>query len=236
MKKHILIMTSIIVVISAGLVAFFLNIKYTPLEASYEARPIDILLTRLLIVAAPIFTLCMVTMIYSCVVFRRRRGDDEDGPAWRGHAPTEIVWTLIPLAIVLIFGVYGTIVLRDITRAPFGGKELEIKVTASQWNWRFEYPEYNVTSAELRLPIDRPVLFHLNATDVIHSFWVPEFRVKQDAVPGMETFLRITPSRMGDYKAYCNQLCGLAHTYMIAPVKVVDTPAFEQWVKEQRSK
>ncbi len=234
MKKHFLILSTIIVVISSGLVLLLLNVNYTPVKASEEAYLIDNLLTRLLIVAIPIFTLCMVAIIYSCIVFRRKRGDDEDGPPWRGHAPTEIVWTLIPLSIVLFFAIYGSAVLGDIMRTSPGGKELEVKVITSQWNWRFEYPEYNVTSSELRLPVNRPVMLHLYATDVIHAFWVPEFRVKQDAVPGLETMLRITPTRLGEYTAYCNQLCGMAHAYMTTAVKVVETSAFDQWVMEQR--
>ena len=238
MRKHILIMTSFVVVISAGLVAVLLNVGFTPVEASAESHQIDRLLLRLLVVAAVIFTLCLVAIIYSCVVFRRRRDegdeDGEDGPTWQSHAPTEIIWTLVPLVIVIIFAVYGAVVLKDITQAPPGDKELEVNVTAFQWAWSFEYPQYNITSSEIRLPVNRPVLFHLQSRDVIHAIWVPEFRVKQDAVPGMMMMLRVTPDRVGDYKMYCNQLCGLGHSYMTAPVKVVEPAAFDQWVKEQR--
>lgn len=234
MKKHFVILAAIIVVISSGLVFSLLNVNYTPLKASQEAYIIDNLLNRLLVVAIPIFVLCMVTIIYSCIVFRRKHGDVEDGPPWHGHTPTEIVWTIIPLSIVMVFAVYGAIVLGDITEAPPREKELEVKVISFQWSWRFEYPEYGIASSQLMLPANRPVILRLHSTDVIHAFWVPEFRVKQDAVPGTETLLRITPTRLGDYSNYCAELCGLGHAYMVANVKVVETSAFDRWVMEQR--
>lgn len=232
MRKHILILTAIVVVISAALVAFFLKVNLYPVKAASEAYIVDNLFTQLLVVASVIFALCLVTIVYSCIVFRRRRGDTEDGPSWHEHGPIETMWTIIPLAIVMVFAVIGAMVLRDITQPPATAKELEVKVVGAQWAWRFEYPEYGVSSSELRLPVDRPVLFRLHATDVIHSLWVPEFRLKEDAVPGIEVLLRITPDRVGDYKVLCAELCGLAHSYMIAPARVVEPASFDQWVRE----
>jgi cytochrome c oxidase subunit 2 len=107
-------------------------------------------------------------------------------------------------------------------------------VVAAQWSWQFEYPEYGVSASELHLPVNRPVLLKLNAVDVIHSFWVPEFRVKQDAVPGMETVLRLTPSREGSYTLLCAELCGLLHAYMTAPVSVEGEQDFLSWVQKQK--
>ena len=112
---------------------------------------------------------------------------------------------------------------------------MEVKVIGSQWSWRFEYPQYGITSAELRVPVDKQVLLKLTSTDVIHSFWVPEFRVKQDAVPGdnMIKDLRITPTLIGDYKVRCAELCGRQHAYMESPVIVKSEADFQAWVTEQ---
>jgi hypothetical protein len=106
-------------------------------------------------------------------------------------------------------------------------------VTGSQWSWRFEYPDQGINSNQLWLPVDQQTLLHLSSTDVIHSFWVPEFRVKQDALPGGDEFvrdLRITPTEIGDYKVRCAELCGLQHAYMLAPVHVVSQADFDAWV------
>ncbi|MBI4302469.1 MAG: cytochrome c oxidase subunit II [Chloroflexi bacterium] len=222
-----------VAILSAMVVAIFLNANFTPAPASAQAEPIDRLLRILFSIGGVIFVLCLVLLIYSVIVFRHPR-DTEEGPPLEGNYRLELTWTLIPLAIVLVLAVQGAAVLKDIGRAD-PKNELEIKVTAFQWAWRFEYPQYGITSGELRLPVNRPVLLKLTSLDVIHAFWVPQFRVKQDAVPGMEKELLVTPTRVGSYKAWCNQLCGLAHAAMQAPVIVVEPEDFELWVKEQRS-
>lgn len=232
--KHGIILTVLIGAISALLVAVFLNVSLTPAAASAQAEPIDRLLRIMFSIAGVILTLCLVLLIYNAVVFRHRPGDTEDGPPVEGHTPLEMLWTLVPLALVLWLAFQGAVVLRDISRAADEGTELEVKVTAFQWAWKFEYPQYGITSPELRLPVDRPVLFQLTALDVIHSFWVPEFRVKQDAVPGMVKTLRVTPNKVGNYKLWCAELCGLAHSLMQAPVTVMEPADFERWAEGQQ--
>jgi len=111
---------------------------------------------------------------------------------------------------------------------------LVVNVTGIQWAWIFEYPKYGVTSGELDLPVNRPVLFKLESKDVIHSFYVPEFRIKEDVVPGLNNELRITPTRIGDYTATCAEICGLGHSVMHAPVKVLSQADFDSWVAQQK--
>lgn len=234
MRRHVAILSLLIGIISAILVALFLSFSLVPLPASSQARSVDTLFKVLFSILGVIFALVMVLLLYSLAVFRRRPGDTADGPPIYGHTPLETAWTLIPLAIVISLGVYGGLVLADITRAPDAGEELEVDVIASQWAWLFRYPEFGITSPELALPVGRPVLFRLTSRDVIHSFWVPEFRLKQDAVPGMETHLRITPTKVGDYTLRCAELCGLGHAYMAAPVKVLEEAEFLQWVQDKQ--
>lgn len=231
-SRHGLILTLIIAVVSAALVLFFIKVPLVPAEASTQAIPIDGLFVILFSIASVFFAIAFVTLVYSAIVFRARPGDTQDGPPLQGHNWLEALWTVVPLLIVMALAVYGAVVLNDITRAS--AQELEVKIVAAQWSWRFEYPQYGVASTELRLPVNRPVLVKLNSLDVIHSFWVPEFRVKQDAVPGMETVLRITPNKVGRYTLQCAELCGLLHAYMTTPVAVVDSEEFAQWVQEQK--
>jgi cytochrome c oxidase subunit 2 len=107
-----------------------------------------------------------------------------------------------------------------------------VNVIGSQWSWRFEYPELGIQTNELRLPVNRQALLRLSSMDVIHSFWVPEFRVKQDALPGGKEFireLRVTPSQVGNYTLRCAELCGLNHTTMESPVIVMAAADFDAW-------
>ena len=234
MKRHYLILFALTAILSAFLVVISLNVKLTPASASAQAEPVDQLLRILLAIGSVILALCIVALVYNVVVFRRRKGDMEDGPPIQGHNLLEIAWVLVPLAIVLWLAFQGAMVLQEITSAPTGEEELEVKVSAFQWGWLFAYPAYGVISAELHLPVGRPVRFELTSSDVVHSLWVPEWRVKQDAVPGKVTELRITPTTAGEYKVLCAELCGLAHAMMKARVTVTERADFEQWVKEQK--
>jgi cytochrome c oxidase subunit 2 len=113
---------------------------------------------------------------------------------------------------------------------------LEVDVTAQQFAWRFEYPEQGVTSTELHVPVDRQVELNLEALDVIHSFWVPEWRVKKDAVPGQPTSLVATPDTEGSYELICTELCGIGHSTMRAPVIVESQEEFDKWLEDQGGK
>ena len=168
--------------------------------------------------------------------FQEKAGRHGGWPSWNKHNTIENLWTLIPLAIVIFLSIYGGIVLKNMVRSPQSANEMEIIVTGQQFSWRFGYPAQNIATSELGLIVNRPVLFKLMATDVIHSFWVPEFRIKQDAVPGMQTTLRITPTKIGSYQLVCNQLCGFGHSFMVAQVKVMSEEDFNKWQGQQRSK
>jgi cytochrome c oxidase subunit 2 len=227
--KH-LIIVAVLVVVATVLVSIGLEfLPILPQGAGQEAVTVDWLFKLELRVIAFLFSLIVVFTLYSVVVFRRKTGETDDGPHIHGNTKLEIIWTVIPLITVLFFGVLGARGLSDITSpAP---DELIVEVTARQFAWLFDYPEYGITSSsELHLPRGRQVLLKLNSVDVIHDFWVPELRVKQDAVPGMTTELRITPTELGEFKVRCAELCGTAHYSMLAPVKVEEPADFEAWI------
>ena len=114
-----------------------------------------------------------------------------------------------------------------------GDNPLRVDVTAQQFAWTFKYPDQNdLTSTVLRLPIDRPARFTLRALDVLHSFWVPEFSQKQDAVPGTTTKVTITPNKLGTFPIICTELCGLGHAVMRSTVIVMSKAEFEKWAKQ----
>jgi cytochrome c oxidase subunit 2 len=202
-----------------------------PEAASAQAGPIDWMWDLQLIAMSFLFALIMVPMFYSVIVFRRRKGDNSDAEHIEGNTTLEITWTVIPLFVVLAFAYLGAVNLADTLRAD--PDAMVVRVTGIQWSWRFEYPEYGVISDELHVPVGKQVLLQMTSTDVVHSFWVPEFRVKQDLVPGRITELRITPTVEGDYVVSCAELCGTSHAYMNKPVIVSSQEEFDAWMVEQ---
>jgi cytochrome c oxidase subunit 2 len=133
--------------------------------------------------------------------------------------------------IVLVAAAYSWVILDRIeAREP---DRLQVGVTAQQFAWKFEYPEQGVTSTELHVPVDRQVEFSMEALDVIHSFWVPEWRMKKDVVPGLTTHITATPDREGSYSLICTELCGIGHSTMRAPVVVETQEEFDAWIGKQ---
>lgn len=233
--KHFAIV-GILVVLSTALVYYLLqNIGLLPLAASAQAQPIDQLFNLHFFLISFLFSLIVVFLGYSLVVFRQKPGQTGDGVHFTGSNKLEVLWTLIPLATVTAISFFGAQTLKEVQRAD--PQALEVKVTAGQWFWSFEYPEYGITSQSLYLPVNQQVLLKLTSRDVIHSFWVPEFRVKQDVLPGENLVkeLRITPTQTGSYTVRCAELCGGAHAYMNSPVLVVTPEEFKAWVNKEMS-
>lgn len=231
--RHFIVAAIIVILLMAGTYFLLDNIQLLPEQASLQAIFIDGLFRFDFIVIGVLFSLIIGLLIYSIIVFRRRKNDESDGPHIEGNTRLEVAWTLIPLAFVLFLAYYGSDVLAKV-EAP-DPKPLRVDVIGAQWSWRFEYPDYDIISTELVLPVNKQTLLNMSSSDVIHSFWVPEFRVKQDLLPGdgFERELRITPTELGDYKVRCAELCGRDHYDMLAPVKVLSQADFEAWVAEQ---
>lgn len=229
--KHFAIVAPLVLIstwlVHTGLTA----IGLLPVEASLQAVSIDAQIQIQLWLISFLFSLIVVTLFYGLVVFRRRPGETGDGAHIEGSTRLEIAWTLIPLITVLVLAYLGAQSLRDIRRVD--PSAMEVDVTAGQWYWSFAYPDSGVTSDTLYLPINRQVLLRMNSKDVIHSFWVPQFRVKQDLVPGQTTELRVTPTLAGEYPLLCTELCGTSHAYMVAKVKVVSDAEFAGWISQQ---
>jgi cytochrome c oxidase subunit 2 len=156
-----------------------------------------------------------------------------DGPPIHGNTRLEVAWVTIPFLIVSVLAIYGWIVLNDVdAKKP---NEMTVKVIAQQFTWHFEYPSLgNLKSDQLWLPKDQPVKFDVNTEDVIHSFWVPNFRLKTDTVPGITTTIRVTPDRLGTYNVVCAELCGLGHATMREYARVVTRAQFNAWAARQR--
>ncbi len=201
-----------------------------PVQASLQAQTVDWIFRLQMAIISFLFALVVVPLVYSLLVFRRKPGDTSDGEHIEGNTRLEVTWTVLPLITVLVFSYLGAVTLGETRRLD--PNAMTVNVTAFQWGWRFEYPDYGIQSNKLYLPVNRQVVLKMNSNDVIHSFWVPEFRIKQDVVPGRTTEYRITPVMVGEYKVRCAEICGASHAYMLAPVVVVSQTDFEKWVQE----
>lgn len=212
--------------------AVMLPIRWNGQQASTAAVEIDRLLDVSIVLSAFVFAIVVVALGYALIKFRAKPGDESDGEPIHGHTKLEIVWTLIPTLIVLFLSGYSWFLLDKIeAREP---DRLVVNVFSQQFAWNFTYPEADKHSAkELHVPVGRQIEFKMHAFDVIHSFWVPEWRIKKDNVPGIVTRAIITPTKEGTYQLVCTELCGFGHTTMRAKVVVESEDEFEKWLAEQ---
>lgn len=233
--RHIVIV-AILVIAVAILTSIGLDkAGLMPVQASAQAVVIDWLWNLEVKTIAFLFALIIVPLFYSLIVFRRKKGELGDGEHIEGNTSLEITWTVIPLFIVLGFAYLGAWNLGETRRVD--PQAMEIKVTAQQFAFTFEYPDYGIVSKELYLPVDEQVVLKMTSKDVLHSFWVPEFRIKQDIVPGRTTEYRITPTLLTEsepFKVRCSELCGASHAYMLADVLVVTQADFDTWVSARQ--
>jgi cytochrome c oxidase subunit II len=234
MTKHFAIVGILVVIVTIAVSTGLDMIGLLPEAASAQAGTIDYLFDLHIKIISFLFALIVVFMGYSIVVFRRKKGETGDGDHFEGHTGLEIAWTILPLGTVLYFAYLGAQTLADVRRAD--PNAMEVEVIASQWAWQFKYPQYDISSDALHLPVNQQVVLKITSVDVLHSFWVPEFRVKQDAVPGSQFVkeLRVTPSLIGQYKVRCAELCGTQHAYMENPVEVMSAEGFQQWLAENQ--
>jgi cytochrome c oxidase subunit 2 len=205
-------------------------------QASAEADDIDHLLDVAIVLSSFVFSVVMVMLGYCILRWRARPGDESDGEPIHGNTRLEIAWTVIPTLIVAFLGAYSWIVLDDIeAKDP---DRMQVEVTAQQYAWDFAYPEAGVTSREFHVPVDQQLELQLRALDVLHSFWVPEWRIKRDLVPGapccsIDDDVVVTPNRIGTYSLICTELCGIGHSTMRTTVVVEDRASFEAWLAKQ---
>ena len=238
-RSHVLPLLVIGLITSACGIALGLSIHWFPTQASEEGKDIDTLWDVLVIVSVPIFVLVETIVLYSVWRFRMRPGEElKDGPPIHGNTRLEVIWTAIPAIILVALCSYAYVVLHDIENASADAK-MNVRVVGEQFTWTFHYPGQGgkeVVSNELYLPNDTEVKFTVQSKDVIHDFWVPAFREKIDAVPGIDTTYSVETTREGNYQVVCAELCGLGHSTMRQTAHVVPKAEFDSWLSDLRSK
>jgi len=205
------------------------GIQILPVVASREAEIEDAAFVLLTVLSVPVLMFVVVGLAYSAIRFRAN-GDEEDGPPIHGHRGFQAIWLVVSFALVIGLFVYGALGLVDIRGAQ--ESEFQVQVQAEQWAWKFEYPS-GVVAKELHIPVGERVHLVVTSKDVIHSFWVPAFGIKQDAVPGRPTQIYVTATVAGTYPGLCAELCGSGHTGMHLTVVVSERAELDAWLSDQ---
>lgn len=238
------------------------NVNLLPAEASINAPIYDELFKILFIIGLIIFIGMTIAVIYSLFKFRKRNDQIGDGIALEGNLSLEIVWTIIPSIIVLLIGLYSYNIydrmggmkelnhnhemmssnsekiwagISQTSDNEIAINNLSIEVSAMQFAFLFNYPKGNFISGELHVPVDQKVSMKMESKDVIHAFWVPEFRIKQDIIPGQPTILNFTPTKVGKYPIICAELCGPYHGGMRASIIVEEESDYNEWFNKNKN-
>jgi len=229
-----------------------------PGRMSDAARHQQFDIAVLAISAAPVIIFVLLYFVYAIVVWRAGAGDDSDGAPIYGNTKVQATWIIGTTAIVLWLFVFGTVELvvpagagagegpspiwklagtQSATWTPGTNTMLQVQVIGQQWTFTYRYPQFGgMESAELMLPVDTPVTFHVTSLDVIHSFWAYQLAVKADANPLVDNVAYVTPKALGSVTVRCNELCGIWHGAMFNYGQVVSQSAFESWASGVQAK
>ncbi len=200
--------------------------KWLPPAASTFAYDVDFVLTLVTVISVVSCVLIAFLLIYFVIKYRRKT-DNDSTPHITGDSFLETLWTVIPTILCIVIFIYGYIYYDEYTTTPKNA--YEINVTTRKWMWSFDYPNGKKTLNELYVPIDQPIRLVMQSEDVLHSFFVPAFRVKQDTIGNRYTFMNFTATEEGVFKIYCTEYCGAGHSNMDGKVHVLDRIEYAAW-------
>jgi cytochrome c oxidase subunit 2 len=240
---RIAILWAVFTVIAVPLVIFVIGPHIPPFDRSVQSEDqhnVNVVLSTL---AVPIVGLIWVYFGYSIAVFRNRGSEIVDGPPLTSEPRIQITWLAVTSVLVLGLATYGTIGLFGSSHGAGGGQgpdplakppasthPLQVQVIGQQWLWTFRYPSYGgVETAQLVVPANRWIEFHVTSLDVDHSFWAYELGVKADAIPGSDNVAYLDATKTGTFQVRCAELCGLFHGHMNSYGKVVSQTDFASW-------
>ncbi|MBZ0294882.1 MAG: cytochrome c oxidase subunit II [Anaerolineae bacterium] len=242
MRRDLIYVAILWLVLTAIGEAWALNTNFMPAMAAEEAEIVDEAFRTLMIMGVPVAALVLAVLGYSFLRFRVRGEPYTDGPSVRNYQPLAVGWFVVTtaLAVLVVFnpGLEGLNKLNADANA-----DLVIQVEGEQWHWNVTYPQHDLSYAralQIALPVDTRVRFELTSKDVIHSFWIPAFRMKMDALPGRTTILYVTPTELGTFeddpnlRVQCAELCGTGHAWMRMSVRIMEPAEFERWLDEAR--
>lgn len=204
--------------------------SHLPIAGTEIAAKWDTLYFFLFWVSVFFFILTVGGMVY--FAFRYRHSKGAKSKYITGNIALEVIWTIIPTVLLLVIFGWGYMVYNDMTRAP--SDAMEIRVLGKQWNWVFQYEDGKQTSGEFFVPVNKPVKLVMTSEDVLHSFFIPNFRIKQDVVPGMYTTVWFEAKVTGQHQVFCTEYCGTAHSGMLAKAVVLDEKQWADWKRGKK--
>jgi cytochrome c oxidase subunit II len=204
----------------------FDNLPLWPERASSMAGQVDAIYIFLLVVCGMVALLVFTCLLYFAARYRSRAGVDAE--QIDGSTPLELTWTIIPFCVFLVFFVWGALVFFKQRTPPRDATE--VYVVAKQWMWKLEHAEGQREINELHVPVGRDVKLIMTSQDVIHSFYVPVFRMKQDVLPGRYTVAWFRATKPGTYHLFCAEYCGTQHSGMIGSIVVMEPAQYEAWM------
>jgi cytochrome c oxidase subunit II len=206
----------------------FAEIALFPQQASTSAWQVDMLFLFLLTVCGAVTLLVALLLVSFAIYYRRRPGDVGNPPETHSSELLEWFWTLTPLLIFVSFFVMGAKVYFDTYRPP--SNAATVYVVGKQWMWKFQHPEGQREINTLHVPLGRPTRLLLTSEDVIHSLFIPDFRIHMDLLPERYTSVWFKPTRVGTYRLFCSQYCGTNHAGMTGEVTVMEPADYEKWL------
>jgi cytochrome c oxidase subunit 2 len=205
----------------------FTNFPLFPQQASAQAGQVDAIYFFMLAVTA-FFSILIAGLVVLFAIKYRRRHADEIGHAIHGSLALELLWTTIPFCIVMVMFVWGAKVFFEIYRPPVGA--MEVYVVGKQWMWKVQHMDGQREINELHVPVGRPVKLIMGSEDVLHSYFIPAFRVKADVIPGRYNHLWFTATKPGTYHLFCAEYCGTKHSGMVGSIIAMEPQAFQAWL------
>jgi cytochrome c oxidase subunit II len=205
----------------------FTNFPFFPQQASEQAGQVDGIYFFMVAVTA-FFSILIAGLVVVFAIKYRRRHRQEVGHAIHGSLALELLWTVIPFMIVMVMFVWGAKVFFDLYRPPAGA--MEVFVVGKQWMWKVQHMDGQREINELHVPVGRPVRLIMGSEDVLHSYYIPAFRVKADVIPGRYNELWFTATQPGTYHLFCAEYCGTKHSGMIGSVVAMEPQAFQAWL------
>lgn len=240
MNRDLVIAAIIWLILSVAGEVAAATIDFYPVVRSDKGEDIEHAFRVLIYLAVPVFMFVVTVLVYSVLRFRTSGPPDDDGPPIRGRGAIPSAWLAITSGLTLIMIVYPGVVGINEIFFQDEDPDLVVEVQGVQWAWIFDYPDGDVSTInDLVLPVDRNVKFEITSTDVLHSFWVPSFLMKIDAVPGKTTEIILRPTEVGTFQSdellrvQCAELCGLSHSKMMAPITILEQDEFDAWLAEK---
>lgn len=202
---------------------------FMPPAVTDIAHQVDNLYSFLLWASAISCAILIGGMIYFVLKYKRKTDSDKT-PYISHNTFLEFLWSFIPLVIFLVMFAWGWYVYHQMRQMPENA--LEVHVFGRQWSWEFAYKSGKTSGSEMVVPVNTPIKLIMTSKDVLHSFYVPSMRIKQDVIPGTYTALWFNSEKLGDFQVFCTEYCGTSHSGMLAKIKVVSQADYEKWIQE----